>query len=73
MLAFTIDELQASLINHEHRINRTNISLEGAFAAQSSISRGRGKGRNNSRGKGRNSSRGGLDGSLANLIGRGEN
>ena len=28
---FTIDELQASLINHEHRINRSNISLEGAF------------------------------------------
>ena len=28
---FTIDKLQASLINHEHRINRSNTSLEGAF------------------------------------------
>ena len=28
---FTIDELQASLINHEHRINRSNTSLEGTF------------------------------------------
>ena len=24
MSVFTIDELQASIINHEHRINRTN-------------------------------------------------
>ena len=30
---FTIDELQASLINHEHRISRSNTSLEGAFVA----------------------------------------
>ena len=29
MSVFTIDELQASLINHEHIINRTNTSLEG--------------------------------------------
>ena len=34
---FTIDELQASLINHEHIINRSNTSLEGAFAVHSSI------------------------------------
>ena len=33
MSMFTIDELQASLINHEHIINRSNTSLEGAFAA----------------------------------------
>ena len=45
MSTFTIDELQASLINHEHIINRTNTSLEGAFVAQSSISRGRGRGK----------------------------
>ena len=32
MSTFTIDELQASLINHEYRINRSNTSLEGAFA-----------------------------------------
>ena len=29
---FTIDELQDSLINPEHKINRLNTSLEGAFA-----------------------------------------
>ena len=57
MSVFTIDELQDSLINHEHRLNRTQTSLEGAFAAQSSISRGRGRGRNNSRDRGRISSR----------------
>ena len=56
---FTIDNLQASLINHEHRLNRTQTSLEGAFAAQSSISRGRSRGRNNFRGRGRSYSRGG--------------
>ena len=32
MLTFSIDELQASLINHEHRINRTQTSLESTFA-----------------------------------------
>ena len=59
MSTFTIDELKASLINHEHILSRSQTSLEGAFATQSSISRGRGRGRNNSRGKGRNFSRGG--------------
>ena len=33
MLVFTIDEMQASLINHEHILNRTQTSLEGAFVA----------------------------------------
>ena len=33
MLTFTIDELQASLINHEHRLSRTQTSLEGEFVA----------------------------------------
>ena len=73
MSTFTIDELQASLINHEHRLSRTQTSLEGAFAAQSSISRGRGRGRNNSRGRGRSSSRGGHDNSPMNVTGRGHN
>ena len=54
MSVFTIDELQDSLINYEQKINRSNTSLEGAFAAQYSISHGRGRGINNSRGKGRN-------------------
>ena len=43
MSVFTIDELQALFINHEHRINRSNTSLEGAFVAQYSISHGRGR------------------------------
>jgi hypothetical protein len=30
---FSLDELQASLINHEHRLNRSNMSLENAFSA----------------------------------------
>ena len=34
MLVFTIDELQASLINHEHRLSKTQTSLEGAFTTQ---------------------------------------
>ena len=34
MTTFTIDEMQGSLINHEHRLNRTQTSLEGAFATQ---------------------------------------
>ena len=72
MSTFTIDELQASLINHEHRISRSQTSLEGAFAAQSSISRGRGRGRNNFRGRGRSSSRG-QGRSPANVGGRGDN
>ena len=59
MMTFTIDELQASLINHEERINRSNTSLESAFASHSSISHGRCKGRNKSIGRGRISSRGG--------------
>ena len=59
MSTFTIDELQASLINHEHKINRTQTSLEGAFAVQSSIIHGRDRGRNNFRGRGRSYSRGG--------------
>ena len=32
MSLFTIDELQDSLINHEHRLSRSHTSLEGAFA-----------------------------------------
>ena len=35
MLTFTIDELQASLINHEHRISISQASLEGAFLQHS--------------------------------------
>ena len=73
MTTFTTVELQYSLINHEHRLNRTQTSLEGAFASQSSISHGRGRGRNNSRGRGRNFSRGGHNSSPVDIAGRGQN
>ena len=70
MSTFTIDELQASVINHEHRLRRTQTSLEGAFEAQSSIIHGRGRGRNNFRGRGRSSSRGGRGNSSVIVSGR---
>ena len=70
---FTLDELQTSLINHEHRINRSNTSLEDTFVAQSSISHGRGTGRYNSRGRGISFLRGGHNKSPANVSSRGEN
>ena len=73
MSVFTVDVLQASLINHEHIINRSNISLEGAFAVQSSISRGRSRGRNNSRDRGRSSSIGVCGNSPVNVTGIGHN
>ena len=38
MTVFIIDELQASLINHEDSISRSDTSLEGAFGTQSFIS-----------------------------------
>ena len=41
---FTMYDLQASLMIHEHRINRSNTLLEGAFSPQSSIGHGRGRG-----------------------------
>ena len=71
MSVFTIDEFQDSLINHEHIINRSNTSLKCAFATQSYMSRGRGKGRFNSIGRGRIFYRGGCSSSLANVTGRG--
>jgi hypothetical protein len=70
---FSLDELQASLINHEHRLNRSNMSLENAFSAQSSISRGRGRGRANSRGRGRSSDRSGCSSNPGNTGGRSQN
>lgn len=68
---FSVDELHASLISHEHRLSRsTNSNLEHAFKTQVSISHGRGRGRTNFRGRGRNSYRGGR-GSPSNSSGRG--
>jgi len=37
---FSLDELQDSLINHEHVFNRSNMSFENAFSTNSSISCG---------------------------------
>jgi hypothetical protein len=70
---FTLDELQASLINHEHRLNRSRMSLENAFSMYSSIICGRGRGRDNSRGRGRISEKSGCSNNPGNTSGRGEN
>jgi hypothetical protein len=67
---FSLDELQASLINHEHRLNRSSMSLENAFSSQSYISRGRGRGRENSRVIGRSYVRSGCSSSPRNTSGR---
>jgi hypothetical protein len=70
---FSLDEMQASLINHEHILNRSNMSLENEFFVQSSISSGRGMGRANSKGRGRSYARGGHSSSPVNIGGRGQN
>ena len=70
---FTVHELQVSLINHQHRISRSNTSLECAFATHSTISLGRGRGLFNSRGSGTSFSRGGHNNSLGNVASRGQN
>ena len=70
---FTIDELQASITNHKHMINRSKTSLEGAFVAHSTISLGRGRGLFNSRGSRTSISRGGHNNSLGNVASRGLN
>ena len=49
---FTIDELYAWVINHEHGMSISNTSLEGACTTQPSISHGRGRGGSNSRVRG---------------------
>eukprot|EP00253_Pinus_taeda_P033405 PITA_33405 len=57
---FLVDELNASLISHEHRLNRTtSSSLEHAFKTQVSFGQGRDRGRSYARGRGRSLHRGG--------------
>ena len=57
---FLLDEFHASLISHEHRLNRaTNSSMEHAFKKQVSFGQGRGRGGSNARGRGRSPHRGG--------------
>ena len=52
----SVDEIHASLISHEHRLNRrTHRSLEHAFKTQVLISHDRGRGRKNCKGRRRNS------------------
>ena len=67
MSQFTIHELQASFINKEHKINISDISLEGVFAPQPSISSGRGRGR------GTSVSKGGCNNNPTNVVDRGNN
>jgi hypothetical protein len=45
---FSLDEMKDSLINHEHRLNRSSMSLENEFFVQSYIICGRRRGRDNS-------------------------
>jgi hypothetical protein len=70
---FSLDELQASQINHDHRLNRSSMSLENAFSTQSYVSHGRGRGSVKSRGRGTSFVRGGCSSSLGNTGGRGPN
>lgn len=70
---FSVDELHASLITHEHRLSRNeNSSLEKAIKTQMSFGRGRGQGRGNKRGRGRSQYRAGRK-SSTNVQGRGNN
>eukprot|EP00253_Pinus_taeda_P013505 PITA_13505 len=70
---FSVDELHASLISHEHRMNReTSSSLEHAFKTQVSFGQGRGRGRSNARGRGRSPYRSGR-GSASSSSRRGSN
>jgi len=69
---FTVDELSASLMSHEHRLNRgTYSSSEQALKTQMSFGRGRGHGRANKRNRGRSQNRGRHN--LANTSGRSSN
>ena len=65
--------MQVSLINDEHILNRSNMSLENAFSTQSSISHGRGRGRTNSWGRGISSDISGCSSNDGNTGGRGQN
>eukprot|EP00253_Pinus_taeda_P012472 PITA_12472 len=57
---FLVDELQTSLISHEHRLNRaTSSSLEPSFKTQVSFGQGQVRARSYTRGRGRTPHRGG--------------
>jgi len=69
----SVNELHASLISHEHILNRETISsLEHPFNTQVSIGLGIGRGRSNARVRGRSPHRGGR-GIPSRSSGRGNN
>eukprot|EP00253_Pinus_taeda_P015004 PITA_15004 len=56
---FTVDELSASLMSHEHRLSRgTYSSFEQAFKTHMSFGQGKGQGRANNGGRGRSQNKG---------------
>ena len=57
--SFSVEELTASLLAHETRLNLTEDSMEQAFKAHLSFDRGRGRGYRggNKRGRGRSNGR----------------
>eukprot|EP00253_Pinus_taeda_P016482 PITA_16482 len=56
---FTVDELGASLMSHEHRLSRgTDSSFEQAFKTQMYFRHGKVRGRANNRGRGRSQNKG---------------
>eukprot|EP00253_Pinus_taeda_P009433 PITA_09433 len=56
---FTVDELSASLMSHEHRLSRgTDSSLEQAFKTQMSFGQQKGRGRENNISHGRSQNKG---------------
>ena len=70
---FSVDELHASLMSHDQRLNiATNSSLEHAFKTQMSFGQGRGRGRSNYRGRGISPHKGGRS-NPASTSGRGSN
>eukprot|EP00253_Pinus_taeda_P019347 PITA_19347 len=55
---FMVDELNASLMSHEHRLSRGTYSyFEQAFKTQMSFNQRKGRGRENNRGRGRSQNR----------------
>ena len=56
---FTVDELSASLMSHEHRLSRgTDSSFQQSLKTQMSFSQRKGRGRANNRGHGRSQNKG---------------
>ena len=69
---YTVDELSASLMSHEHRLNKgTYSSLEQAFKTQIFFGRSLGQDRENNSGRGKSQNRG--RNSLTSSTGRSRN